>query len=257
MNDLKQTILHKIETGEVAMRPHWQFVVTGILVVASVVFVAAVAVYVLSLVGYLMQLSGAGYAAQFGVRGVGPVLTAVPWRVALLALVVLGALHILVKRFAFAYQKPFVYTIVGVTGFVVASSVMVAQTTAHERMHQASTERGTPGLRELYAERADVRQLHFGHLSATETNGTYRLSTVEGREFQVETNSRTRQPASFDLSVPMVVLGTETDGVITARGIRPAPEAAKRLRQHLEERSPENRLNPPRPLPSAVRPMVE
>jgi hypothetical protein len=233
MNDMKHTILDKIEAGQVAMRPYWQFVLLSVLFTLCLAFVMVVLVYTLSLITYLMQLSGATYASGFGMYGLTTLLLAVPVRVALLALLILVLLHVLVKRFSFSYHQPFLYTVVGVTGLVLASSVLVVQSSAHERLHQNLEARDMPALRTLYADRPAPKQLHFGQLTRV-TEGEYQLKKLGSTTVTVYVSARTRQPATLPADQPVVVLGDEQNGVIEAKGIRPAPQAGERIRRYRE-----------------------
>lgn len=229
MNDLKNNILHKIEAGEIAMRPHWQFVLLSVGLVIGVLFAASTLIYLASFVLYILQYSGAVYATQFGTAGLGAFLLSVPWRLAVLGAMLLVVLYVLVQRFAFSYHRPFVYTIVGVLLCVVASSIFIAQTSAHELVRKKLDERPLPVLAALYETDRPARQLTFGQITAVTDTG-YTLTTLDGETLTVTTDRRTKQPADLTVDTHVVVLGERTEDTIAARGIRPAPNAPERLR---------------------------
>lgn len=243
MNDLKNNILHKIEAGEIAMRPHWQFVLLSVGLMIGVLFAASTLIYLASFVLYVLQYSGAVYATQFGTAGLGAFLLSVPWRLALLGILLLVVLYVLVQRFAFSYHQPFVYTIVGVLLCVAASSVFIAQTSAHELVRKQMHERPLPVLAELYQADRPARQLTFGQITVVSDTG-YTLTTLAGETLTITTDRRTKQPAEVAVDMQVVVLGERTDDTITARGIRPAPNAPERLRalQQKQQRQDGQRL---------------
>ena len=235
MNDMKQIILDKIEQDEVAMRPHWQFVLQGVALITAVVFAIGVLVYVASFVLYILQWSGAVYAPQFGTYGLVAFVLTIPWRLALVGLILLALIHVLVKRFAFSYHRPFLYTIVGVLVFTFVSALFIAQTSVHDQVRARMTDQPLPLLASLYETDRPAELLTFGTIVDV-AGDTYVLETATGELLTVITTKRTRLSRTLEHNTQVIVLGERIEGTITARGIRPSDQVPGRVRAIREQR---------------------
>lgn len=241
MNDMKKSILNKIEHGEVAMRPHWQFVLQGVALITAAVFAVGALVYVASFVLYILQWSGAVYAPQFGTYGLVAFVLTIPWRLALIGLILLALIHVLVKRFAFSYHRPFLYTIIGVLVFTFVSALFIAQTSTHDQVRERMADQPLPLLASLYDTDRPAELLTFGTV-VDFVDDTYVLETATGEMLTVVTTKRTRVPRALERNTQVVVLGERIEDTITARGIRPADQVPGRVRALREQRQSE-RLN--------------
>lgn len=110
---IQEKIVQKIEQGRVAMRPRWHFVLRAVLAVLGVILVLLTGLYLVSFVVFVARTTDIGFLPAFGWRGMGQFLYSLPWIVIGFALVFVLVLEVLVRRYAFAYRRPLLYTVVG------------------------------------------------------------------------------------------------------------------------------------------------
>ncbi len=110
---IQQRIVQKIEEGRVAMRPRWHFVLRAVLAVLGAILVLLIGLYLVSFVVFVARTTDIGFLPAFGWRGMGQFLYSLPWIVIGLAFVFVLVLEVLVRRYAFAYRRPLLYTVAG------------------------------------------------------------------------------------------------------------------------------------------------
>ena len=194
MTEFKNNLIDKIKTGEVDMKPKWHFVLRGMLLLTGIVTVVLSAVYLLSFIFFVLHRSGVIFVPGFGLRGVWVFLTSFPWLLVVVVGIFLAVLYVLVKRYAFSYQRPFVYSMLGVALVVVIGSLLVQETMLHDRLEAYTKERPLPGIGKLYREPLESRRENIaaGTIIAITATG-FMLETPRGEVVTVEVSKRTRQ----------------------------------------------------------------
>jgi hypothetical protein len=130
---LCEEILAGIQSGSIKMRPRWYFILKTTLTMVGIVILIFLVVYLLSLIVFVERQSGAGFVSAFGPRGWARFLITLPWKLILFSLLFMGLLEILVRRYAFAYRRPLMYSAVCIIVLVVAGGLVVVSTRFHER----------------------------------------------------------------------------------------------------------------------------
>ncbi len=223
MNDIQQKLLQKIKAGEVKMVPRWHFVLRGLLWGAVTVVVAIIAVYLLSFVLYALHQSGLAFAPLFGWMGIMMFIVSSPWLLIGVVGIFLFLLYILVSRYSFSYQKPLVYSIVGLVLFVIAVSSLIQETNLHEKAGEFVERHDIPGLAPMYKEISErpPKDITRGTISEFTDNG-FVFATEAGEEYTVTYNERTRFPVDTELAVgdAVMVFGPIQENTIEAFGVR-------------------------------------
>jgi hypothetical protein len=252
MNDIKQKLIEQIKAGDVAMKPRWHFVLKTALMVVGTVLTVLMAVYLLSLVLYLLVQSGLVYAPQFGGRGLGMFLGSFPWLLVLLLLAFLGLFFVLVKQYAFSYHQPLIYSIVGVAVFVLLASFAIHQTTMHERLHPLMERYPAVGAAYKAARAGEIGGVVAGEVQRSTETG-FIIKTIADKELEVIVTSETkhRRGQFWQAGDRVLVFGERSaDGrEITAFGIRPddgrrpgmrgSEQAGQLMRVKMQERTEE------------------
>lgn len=126
MRKIKESVLNRIRSGELAMRPKWHFVLKTILATVGAVIVFLAALYLVSFIVFTARQSGAWFGPAFGSLGFAALLRSLPWTLILLSLVFVGVLEILARRYAFAYRRPLLYSVAVIIVLVLAGGAAVA-----------------------------------------------------------------------------------------------------------------------------------
>ena len=223
MNNLQQNILDKIKAGEIGMKPKWHFMLRGLLWVVATLMVALIVVYLLSFVMFALRESGLMFAPLFGWTGIVLFIVSSPWILIATSGVFLVVLYMLVSRYSFSYQKPLVYSMIGLVLLVIALSSLIQATNFHGRAGDFATRHGVPGLAPMYRDigQRPARDITRGTVSEL-TDTTFMLTTENGDRYTVELTKRTKLPRASKLADGNVVyvFGPKEEERINAFGVR-------------------------------------
>jgi hypothetical protein len=223
MTNLKDNVLEKIHTGSVAMRPRWHFIVEACFFTVSVILTAIVAIYLLSLIFFILAKTGLWFAPGFGFAGLMFFVITSPWLIMLATGLFLALLAILVKHYAFSYRQPLIYSLIGVVAFVLIVSGLMHQMALHDRLRDMSERNNLPGLAPLYHGNTDARpkEITPGKIVGFTENG-FTLTTPEGDSFTVVVSDQTRgYTVPLPIGSRVIVFGERSTSTIAAKGIRP------------------------------------
>jgi hypothetical protein len=230
-NPLKAKVLAAIESGKVTMRPKWHFVLKAALMVAGTVFLTLALVYLVSFIIFAMRESGAWYVTPFGLHGLRAFLTAAPWVLIVVAAAIFVILETLVRRHAFAYRRPLLYSVIAVMALVTLSSFAVARTPLHSGLHRRAEERRLPvggGFYRGYGAK-EARDVHPGVVVKFIDSG-FELDAPRMGVVPVLVSPATRYIPDGRISIGeyVVVFGPMADGQIRAFGVHSAPAPSYR-----------------------------
>ena len=224
MNNLKNNILNKIKAGEIDMKPKWHFVLQAGLLLSGVVIVALLAVYLMSFVIFFLRQSGIGFAPRFGFRGISFFVMSSPWLLIGISTAFLALLHFLVKRYSFSYQRPLLYSMIGVVVFVLLGSWFIQQTPMHQRISSFMERNEVPVFAPLYrgAKYERPEGLVVGVITEVTDTGFSLESDRDGEVSVIITDDTRMKPGTVPMRGEVVmVFGDRGGNTITAFGVRP------------------------------------
>jgi len=215
-------VLDKVQSGQVKMRPKRYFILRAVLIGLITCLVALFALYLVSFIFFSLRASGVWFLPGFGFQAIGVFFSSLPWLLILTALILIIVLEILVKRFAFAYRRPILYSILAIIILTLLGSLVIAKTPFHSDIFWKAQEgkllmaggfyRGF-GLPKL-------ANVHCGVVSEITDDGFY-LETKRGEKLTVLVSSTTRSiGAKIEKDDQVVVLGKRYDDRIEAFGCR-------------------------------------
>ena len=238
-NSIRDNVLSAIEQGKVKMRPKWYFVARAALFTVGVLCAALLLLFVGSFVVFLLHQNGVWFAPAFGRLGVKDFLFALPVVFLFLVIGLVILLEILIRRYAFAYHRPAIYSVVAVVFFLGIGSVAIAQFQLHEMLLMQARNNQLPVAGELYRQFGVPRAEHVTPGIILQRNeGGFIMRDPFGEEYIVIIVPETRLPygAEFDVADYVVVLGHRVNRIINAEGIReikPRPSLFKE-KQHMQ-----------------------
>ncbi len=237
MDTFKKEILDKIKNGELDMKPKWHFVLKSALLLVGTVIAALLAVYFLSFVIFTLKETGVGFSVLYGFKGISLFVMHSPWILISATVVFVGILYLLITHYSFSYQKPLVYSMVGVVLFALVGSVIIEQTTMHAKLQQYSEQTEVPVFPPMYrgAKALPTENIVHGEILEVTEQGLI-VESVAG-EIVIDINERTRQrPGSeYRVGERVIIYGEKNDGRVQAFGIRPAGEVRDRIRERVQE----------------------
>ncbi len=221
--ELRKKILDKIKVGKAKMRPKWYFLLKTSLLAAGVIIGALALLYVVSFILFVLRQTGAWFLPSFGLRGIMVFLTSAPWILILLGIVFVILLEILVRHYSFGWQKPLLYSLLGIIGFVILASFLVSKTSFHESLFTRARQGGLPYAGQFYRDFGMPRGEHAQIGVITEiTDDGFKMETPRGEPLTIIINPQTSFPLGIDFQKDdrVVVMGEREDHTVKAAGIR-------------------------------------
>ena len=136
-------------------------------------------------------------------------------------------LEILVRRYSFAYRRPLLYSVAGVTLLVIVGGYVVAGTSFHGRMFRYAERNELPLVGGFYREYGHqrFRNIHKGLVEEAAENKL----VIKDRRGEILTvlmtpETRLSSGADFLKGDLVVVFGNRDDHTVRALGIRKIPK---------------------------------
>jgi hypothetical protein len=119
--DIKNSVLSRIESGEIKMKPKTFFVLKVVSLSFIIVATSLISILLISYILFSIRVGGHILLLGFGVKGLYKFLLIFPWLLLILDIALLLFLDFLLKRFKFGYHSPiinlFLATFVVITAF--------------------------------------------------------------------------------------------------------------------------------------------
>jgi len=236
-NSQKESIGEKIisaaKSGRLKMRSRRYFILHAVLWLAGIVIVMLALLYFFSLFVFIARETGIWLAPIFGGRGIFIFLTSLPWMLLLLLLIFVVTLEVLVRRYAFAYRLPLLYSAMAILLAVIAGGLLLARTPLHPmlshcpskgdwRQNRASPENLPPCGTGIYRDLGHRRfeNVHYGMIESVQ-NGSFVMINRQREKINVIIGKQTRLPFGKDFAPGdfVVVVGDRRGDQVEAFGI--------------------------------------
>lgn len=235
IDSIKEGVLKAIAGGQVKMRPKWQFITKTALMIVGVVLVALTTLYLVSFIVFELRQTGVLFVPGFGPQGFGIFFASLPWLLILLAAIFMLLLETLIKRYSFAYGRPFLYSALAIIFLGLLGGILIGETPLHERFSDEAENGQLPFAGLMYE--------HFGQQPANVTVGIITQINSNGYQVQcgdrddsfaviVDSRTQTPTPGSLRVGDTILILGSRQGNVIKALGIqKPSslPQPRRRL----------------------------
>jgi hypothetical protein len=218
---IKELVLDKIKKGEVKMRPKAHFILKTILALSVAVVLVLFVLYLTSFISFSFKAGGIGVLPGFGSRGLGSLFSAMPWPLILIAAVLIFVLEILVRRFAFSYRQPILYSVLAIVLVVSLGSFAVNKTYLHPALFQRAQENRLPLAGGLYRDFGlpKSQDMNRGIVSEITESGFYFKANGEALNVIVSAETRFPKGAGIKEGELVMVLGERKGDTIQAFGI--------------------------------------
>ncbi|MDR3581772.1 MAG: hypothetical protein P4L67_00670 [Candidatus Pacebacteria bacterium] len=219
-------VVDVIKKGNMRMRPRWQFVAQGVLLVVAAALLFLLLLYVVSFIIFILDQDGAWSAAALGPRGWSLFFAALPWGMFLLSFVLLLLLANLLKRYAFIYHQPLFYFLFVFILVTTIAGFVIAATSFHPGISRFVTD-NVPVLGSYYEREATLpASVHRGEIVAF-MDGGFVLGEASGATSTVVVADGIVFVGNFYVGDTVLVFGSrQADGTIKAFGIQRIATAA-------------------------------
>ncbi len=232
-HNIRDAVLKKIQSGQAKMRPHWRFVARAILILLLLILTMFIILYLTSLIHFMLRRGGAWFAPSFGWRGLRIFFLSFPWLIGAVSLFFLLALELILRRYAFAYRRPLIYSLGAVLVLLLMGGAILARMRFQEKLFLRAEENRLPFGGHMYQEfgRRRFAHVHAGTISELRDNG-FTLTNRSGEILTIilEPEARPARGMNISAGADVVVLGDREDHTIRAFGLRQHPDRPYGLR---------------------------
>ncbi len=123
---IQKNVLDAIASGRIKMHSRAYFVLQTVLAIVGGIILGLFLIYIVGFAIFLLRESGALLAPGLGFAGWYIFFRSVPWLLVVLSLIFLLVLVILINHYAFAYQRPLLYSLLGIMIIVTAASFYIS-----------------------------------------------------------------------------------------------------------------------------------
>lgn len=227
-SSLSKKVLAKLQSGQVKMRSKRYFILKAVLVALITLLVALFTLYLVSFVIFSLRASGLWFLPGFGFPAMRIFFSSLPWLLILITVILIIVLELFVKRFAFAYRRPILYSILGIIIFTILGSFIITKTQLHPELFIKAREGKLPMMGGFYRGFGipKLANVHHGIVSDITDNGFY-LETPKGEILTIIATSTIRFSLGKDIKKDdrVVVLGERDDSTVKAFSVRRIDDA--------------------------------
>lgn len=222
---MEQVVLAAIRDKHVKMRPKWHFVLKTVLAVLGGLILLFTLIYLGSFIIFVLRQSGVLFIPSFGFHGIIVFLLSIPWLLIILLCVFAIILEILVRRYAFAYQRPLVFSAFGIVILLVVGGYIVGSTPLHGHLSSFAEKGKLPLAGHMYKEygHKPFKNIHPGVVINTTSEG-FLLQNPRQEILVIIITTSTRLPNNQNIvgGEMVVVFGDrEPNNIVHAFGVKP------------------------------------
>lgn len=221
-SDLKNTVLTKISTSEVKMRPRIFFIGQLIgLIIVGVSLLITIALLT-SFIVFSIQMSDRFFLIDFGARGIKTFLFLFPWPLFFAAIILLILFIVLFRNYRFAYRTPMIYVSCGALIVSIIVGGIIHTTSFHNQLLRRAQMRQLPfvgGLYEQIRHPSEHRDIVRGRI----INISFPLITIQNEENElilVRLPMSTANHKQLKVGDWVFVAGDLVDNELRAYGVR-------------------------------------
>ncbi len=234
VSQFKDQILEKIKSEELKMKPKMHFVFKSALYIISLILGTIFLIYLLSFLLYFFNAQSLEHTRDFGFYGLKIFLVSLPWIIIILSLILFIILEILVRHFKFGYKKPIIYSLSAIIIFMSLTSLVIAKTSLHNNLNNASLKQKLPVMQNLYNKYSNVELMHRGvardvkperfilekreHDNSND-DGEHEYEKEEKYIVIITERTRLKPGVKINDGDTVIVVGREHDDEIIAEGI--------------------------------------
>lgn len=228
---VQDNVRRAIASGNVTMRSRWYFVANAVLLIIGTMLVALTLLYIGSFIIFILHQTGVWFIPSFGMRGLREFLIALPWLLILLTLLFIVILEVLIKKYAFVYNRPLLYSVAGIIFFVAFGGFALTLIPFHSNLFRQAQRNNLPfagRVYRLYGMPSYRGRVIPGAIVEIINNG-YRITTPRNETITVAlTPATVLIPRNgFGIGDEIVALGDWQDDIMVAFGIRRIQTAHK------------------------------
>lgn len=235
---LRENILATIQKGQAKMTPRWHFILKASLFLFGFILVFLLALYLLSFALFVLDKSQLWFVPEFGMHGIFIFFRSLPWFLIFIVLLLIIFVQILARHYSFSYQRPLLYSVLGIVMLIVFGSSIIQKFGLHEGVSEYSRLHKVPFAGMMYErfEFGEETSVYSGVIIEIR-DPNFSIRSRRQEVLKVEVNEETRFPLGkkFVVGDDVLILGEREDDRIEAYGVRPIPRMRGGMMRSLPE----------------------
>jgi hypothetical protein len=147
---IKNTILEKIQKGDIVQKPRWQFVLKASMYYCAFVAIVLSALYSLSFIGLIARERELFNMFNLSPKGLQILLSSLPWMIIVSLVLMSAILYLLVRNYSFVYSSSILYGFGILFLGVLLIAVALYSLDPKGRIPCIAIEAGFPGVERLH-----------------------------------------------------------------------------------------------------------
>lgn len=170
---IHDSIFEAIASGKVKMRSKWYFTLRTTLMIIGSFIIGIFLIYIAGFIIFILRQSGALLAPEIGFTGWYIFFRSLPWLLILLSLVFILVLVVFVHHYSFVYQRPLLYSLLGILIVVTATSYFIAFTPFNSSITSMLDYGNAPLFGVYYGGygQGEITDVHRGEIVLLASNG--------------------------------------------------------------------------------------
>ncbi len=222
-NNIIDKVLNKIKSGEVKMKPKMYFILKTVLIMIGFLAAGLFVLFLISFIGFHLRASGVWFLPGFGLRGFRTFFSYLPWLLILIAALSIIVMETLLKRFAFVWRKPIIYSLLVVILIAFLGGFLIDKTPFHQGLFLKAREGKLPLAGPIYRDFGMPRfqGVQRGVVEEITEKG-FKIRTFDDQLLTVVLIGDTQFPPGKEIKQgdSVVVMGERGDDTVQAFGVR-------------------------------------
>lgn len=225
MQELKDILLTKIETGTLRQKPRWQFILLAVCSIVGITLLLVTALYIVSFIALITREQGFLSLIGFGGKGLFIFLHEAPWALLILLITITVILYIIIKHYSFGYKKPAIYMLAAIACIIAFISFSISQFDRHMQFAKFGDTPRVPLLRDAHDHfrRVPNHEITHGRIMGQIDDQIFAILTDHDETYNVQLSPNTHFGPDIDLDPGslIIVFGPINGASIQAFGIIP------------------------------------
>ncbi len=247
-DQIKEKILEKIKSGEIKMHSRTYFLIHTVLLIFSLIIIFFVGWFLISILFFLFNKTGAWHLSIFGIKGFLVFLSSFSWIIIISGLAFLVIFEVMLRKFPIGYRSSLLYSVIFLLAVVLIGNTTIHATGLNNKLHNFLQKKKIPVVEKIYELQGEFlkKNMVSGYIEEITPDG-FILNDSEKGSVKVKTNSSTKFPSGHDLKIgEEVYVGVgKTDGgkgeEVTALGVEKMDEEEIKEQKKREDEKNEKR----------------
>ncbi len=189
--EINKKVISKIEEERIKMKSKLYFILKSFLVIGIMFLLSLFILYLGSLVVFVFRANNILHFHGMGFRAFRSIIFSFPWYLISLSFALTILVGLMGKRFRFIYQKPLLYSLVGIILITLLGSFLIEKSSIHQHFFSLAKREKLPVVGRMYRNLGDldIENAYFGKV--LEKGDYWTVELENGQVFYLKITEKT------------------------------------------------------------------